>query len=433
MRPAAAYWRLVRENRNFRRLWLAQIVSEIGDWFYALAIYSLLLELTGLASSVATAVVLQVLPQTFIGPTAGVINDRFSRKRIMIYADLARAAIVLGMLLVRTRAMVWLVFPLLVLETVMAAFFEPARNAVIPNITADAGEIVRANTLSSATWSFNLAIGSTLGGIVAVLFGRDAVFILNAISFVASALLIGRMCFHEPHAAEAGPLRAHDLADFSSMLEGLRYIRTERRVFQTVFVKMGIGIMGANNVILPILGERVFPLQLQGFSVERGAMLGMSMLMGARGLGSLLGPVVGTARTGAHERRMQHGILIGFLTAAAAYLALGGVPSGWVAALLVILGHAGTSANWVFSTNLLQFYTADRFRGRVFSADMGLCMLTISLSSYVAGVAIDLGMPARLVASLNGAAMLVPAAIWAFSLRSGHAVVQPDSVQSSPE
>ena len=106
----ASYMRLLRENRNFRRLWGAQIVSEIGDWFYTLAIYSLLLQLTGRASSVALALVLQVLPQTFIGPTAGVVNDRIRRKRVMITADLVRVVIVLSMLLVRSRSLVWLVY-----------------------------------------------------------------------------------------------------------------------------------------------------------------------------------------------------------------------------------------------------------------------------------------------------------------------------------
>src|SRR5579871_6352044 len=96
----ASYVRLVRGNSNFRRLWLAQIVSEIGDWFYTLAIYSLLLQLTGRASSVALALVLQVLPQTLIGPAAGVINDRVRRKRVMITADLVRMVIVFAMLLV---------------------------------------------------------------------------------------------------------------------------------------------------------------------------------------------------------------------------------------------------------------------------------------------------------------------------------------------
>src|SRR6266852_7726908 len=120
----AAYLRLVSQNRNFRRLWLAQIVSEIGDWFYTLAIYSLLLQLTGRASSVALALVVQVLPQTLIGPAAGVINDRVRRKRVMITADLARLVIVFSMLLVRSPSTVWMVYPLLLLETLMAAFFE---------------------------------------------------------------------------------------------------------------------------------------------------------------------------------------------------------------------------------------------------------------------------------------------------------------------
>src|SRR5256885_586788 len=113
-----SYLRLLRGNRNFRRLWLAQIVSEIGDWFYTLSIYTLLLQLTGHASSVALALVLQVLPQTLIGPTAGVVNDRISRKKVMIAADLIRVVIVLAMLLVRSKSMVWFVYPLLLLETI---------------------------------------------------------------------------------------------------------------------------------------------------------------------------------------------------------------------------------------------------------------------------------------------------------------------------
>src|SRR5712664_4046239 len=104
----ASYLRLLGGNRNFRRLWGAQIVSEIGDWFYTLAIYNLLLQFTGRASSVALALVLQVLPQTLIGPTSGVVNDRLRRKHVMITADLVRFVIVLAMLLVRTRSMVWL-------------------------------------------------------------------------------------------------------------------------------------------------------------------------------------------------------------------------------------------------------------------------------------------------------------------------------------
>src|ERR1700726_5342694 len=118
-----SYVRLLRDNRNFRCLWAAQIVREIGDWFYTLSIYALLLQLTGRASSVALALVLQVLPQTFVGPTAGVVNDRVRRKYVMITADLVRFVIVLAMLLVRTRSMGWLLYARLVGGTMNGEVF----------------------------------------------------------------------------------------------------------------------------------------------------------------------------------------------------------------------------------------------------------------------------------------------------------------------
>ncbi len=313
----AAYLALLRGNRNYRLLWLAQIVSELGDWFYALAVYNLLLDLTGSkAQAVGLAVVLQVLPSTFAAPTAGVVNDRISRKRIMIGADLMRFFIVLGMLLVRTPSMVWLVYPLLLVETIGAAFFEPAHSAVIPNIVPE-NEVLTANALASITWSFCLAAGASLGGIAAVWLGRDAVFVLNAFSFLLSAWLIRRMSFAEPHAAGRPPLRARELVDFTPVLEGVRYIRRDPRLFATVFVKGGIGLLGANNVLLPILGERVFPVKLAGLDHSRAALLGMSMLMGARGIGAIVGPLIGSWWAGESHARMRTGILAGFVIGAA--------------------------------------------------------------------------------------------------------------------
>jgi hypothetical protein len=151
----------------------------------------------------------------------------------------------------------------------------------------------------------------------------------------------------------------------------------------------------------------------------RGAMLGMSLLMGARGAGALLGPLVSGRWARDRQARLRIGILLGFLLAAAGYVSLGGAGALWLAVLSVVLAHSGSSTNWVFSTTLLQVYTADRFRGRVFAADYGLCMLGVSASSYLAGVAIDWGVPVRTCALAIGCAMLVPAAAWAAVLVMG--------------
>ena len=411
-----SYLRLVRGNGNFRRLWLAQIVSEIGDWFYTLSIYTLLLQLTGHASSVALALVLQVLPQTFVGPAAGVINDRLRRKHVMIAADLVRVVVVLAMLLVRSSSMVWLVYPLLLAETIMAAFFEPARSAVIPNIAAR-GEVLIANTLSSATWSVNLLIGASVGGVVAAFFGRDAVFVLNALSFLASALLISRMRFAEPQAESAAPLRPHDLVDFSPVLEGIRYVRSHRTLLPTVFAKAGELMIGPSWVIFTVLGAHEFAVHWRNVDAARGAMLGMSILLGGRGLGALVGPLVSARWAGRSDRRLQLGILFGYLTIALGYGILGSTRTVWMASACAMLAHAGGSTVWVFSTTLLQLHTDDRFRGRVFSADLGFSMLTIAAGAYLCGRLLDAGIAARTVATYTGVVMLLPAGLWALAMR----------------
>src|SRR5581483_2555881 len=358
-----SYARLIRSNSNFRRLWIAQIVSEIGDWFYTLSIYTLLLQLTGHAGSVALALVLQVLPQTLVGPTAGVVNDRLKRKHVMIAADLIRCLVVLLMLAVRS-ATVWLVYPLLLAETTMAAFFEPARSAVIPNI-AETGEVLLANTLSSATWSVNLLIGASVGGLVAAFLGRDVVFVLNALSFLLSALLIGGMRFSEPHAEASVPLRPRDLVDFSPVLEGIRYIRRHRTLLPAVFAKAGELMVGPSWVIFTVMGAGEFAFHGRNIDAAGGAMLGMSVLLGGRGIGAMVGPLIAARWAGQSDRRLSIGILFGYLAVAAGYVALGASRSIWMAAGCAMLAHAGGSTVWVFSTTLLQLHAEDRFRGRV--------------------------------------------------------------------
>jgi MFS family permease len=415
-----SYLRLLGANRNFRRLWSAQVVSEIGDWFYTLAIYNLLLQLTGRAGSVALALVLQVLPQTLIGPTAGVVNDRLRRKRVMIAADIGRVFIVLCMLLIRSKEMVWMVYPLLTAETLLVAFFEPARSSVIPNIVPREDMVV-ANTLSSTTWSVNLMLGATLGGLVAALLGRDAVFLLNALSFVVSAALIWGMRFAEPHAEGGRRFGARELVDFSPILAGIRYVREHARLRATILAKFGNLIIGPGWVLFTVMGQNEFALRWHGMAPERGAFLGMSLLLGARGLGALLGPLLAARWAGHWQRRLEVAIFWGYLGASAGYTLLAVAGHLWQACLCIALAHSGSSIVWVFSTTLLQMQSDDRFRGRVFAADLGLSMFTIAAGAYLAGRFVDWGFAVRHVASVAGMLMLIPAGLWGLSVQRNRA------------
>ena len=407
----ASYWHLLRRNRNLRLLWTAQVVSEMGDWFYSVAIFSFLLELTGSAQMVALAFLMQVLPQVFMAPTAGVINDRISRRKVMIFADCARAGIVLSMLLVRTRGMLPLLYLLLLLESVCWSLFEPGSRAVIPNITEE-DDIPVANAISSATWSLNFALGAGLGGLVLVTFGRETVFIVDSLSFVASALLIRAMKFVEPHADDLPPLRARDLIDFSPIAEGIRYVRRDPKLLATIFVKGGVGLAGANWGILPVLGERVFRLHWQGLSATQAGALGMSTLFASRGIGAILGSYLGGNVAGTNRARLRWTILAGFGMIGAGYVALGVAGSLLMAVLTLVVAHAGGSACWTASTTLMQRQTEDRFRGRVFSAEFAFSMLTLSISSFAAGRVVDRGIDVRTVAVATGVVMLLPIGAW---------------------
>ncbi len=407
----SAYVRLIRINRNFRLLWLAQIVSEMGDWFYSVAIFSFLLDLTGSAQVVAFAFLMQVFPQVLMSPAAGVLNDRLSRKKLMISADLARAAIVICMMLVRTREHLWLLFVLLALETICWAVFEPGSRAVIPNVTARE-DIPVANAISAATWSVNFALGAALGGLVDVTFGRNTVFVIDSLSFLASAALISRMRFSEPHAENRPRLRLRDLFDFSPISEGFAYVKKDARLIASISIKAGIGLMGANWVIIPILGRNTFPLQIAGLTAEQSGTLGMSTLFAARGIGAVMGAFTAGLSGGTGDNRLRRAVTLSFIAAAIGYLLVGMAGSLFFAALALVLAHAGGSAGWTASTTLLQQQTEDKFRGRVFSTEFALSMLVLSIVSFAAGELNDRGVDVGTLAMATGGLELVAVAVW---------------------
>jgi len=298
----------------------------------------------------------------------------------------------------------------------MWAFFEPARGGVIPNITGEE-ELLVANTLSSTTWSVIQAVGFAAGGVVAAAAGRDAVFVINAGTFLASAALIQAMRFDEPHLRGAPPVRARELADFSPMMEGLRYIGSRRRLLAALLAKTGLGLMGTTWVILPVLGERDFPVLYGPFGASSGGLLGMSFLLGARGLGSLVGPLAASRWAGREQARLLSGILYGFVAGAAGLLMLGWASSFSFALAAIVLAHAGGSTVWVFTTTILQTHTDDRFRGRVLSADFAFHVVIVSAAAYLAGVFIDQGASPKLISAVSGASMLLPALAWAVVMR----------------
>jgi MFS family permease len=390
---------LLHANRNFRLLWLGQTVSQLGDWFTYVALYALLFELTGSATSVAALMVMQLLPIALVGPTAGVVVDRLDRRRIMIAADLVRGTVILGLLLVRSPEVVWLAYVVTAVVVAATGFFEPARSATVPSIVA-AEDLVAANAISTGTWSAMLAIGASAGGAVAAIFGRDTTFVLNSLSFFLSAFFLWRMRI---------PRRASDgqaAPGWHGLVEGLRYMRSHPRVAQVATIKGGWALVGGAILLLTVFGDRVFRLGGSGDA-------GIGILYAARGIGAAVGSLSVALVARRSAGLLSRWIAPAYVAAGGAYAMLGLAPSIWVAAATVVVAHVFGSFLWVSSNVLLQLAVPDAFRGRVFAAELILLTLVQSAVTYATAIALDRGgMSPRALAVIIGMSLWLPALLW---------------------
>lgn len=394
---------LLARNHDFRRLWLGQVVSQLGDWFNAVAVYALLIDLTGSATAVAAMIVVQMLPNAIIGPLAGVVVDRRDRRRLMIAADLVRGVVILALLLVRDAGTIWIAYVAMGLAVVAQAFFEPARAAILPTI-APHEDLVPANSLSAATWSAMLAIGAAVGGAITAWLGRETAFVLNSMSFFASAWFIAKITVtvpvREPTAAAASAEPRPGLA------EGLVYVRQHPAVAALVSVKGAWAIAGGVMLLLTVFGERVF-------RTADSTAAGIGILYAARGIGAGGGALLAKALLERGRDSMTRFIGPSYLVIGLFYMALGLAPNIWTASLAVIGAHVAGSVVWVTSTVLLQMSVPDRYRGRVFGIDFSLMTLMSALSSYLTAVGLDrFHYSPRAMAVVLGAVFFLPATPW---------------------
>ncbi|NNF58516.1 MAG: MFS transporter [Rhodothermaceae bacterium] len=396
------YLELLRTNANVRRLWFGSVVSLFGDWFNTLAIYRIVQDQSGSALALAAALVTKLLPLALASPLAGVLVDRFDRRRVMIGADLVRAVIVLGFLFVRDASDLWLLYTLASAQIVVSAVFMPAKSALLPNITTNR-ELLTANAWLSATWSVMLAVGAAAGGLAVDVFGTDAVFVFDSLTYLLSAVFIARMTVVSAPREAASEKEPVLRAALRQVGEGWTYLRHHAGVRRIVWAKASWGAGGgALLLILALLGDTLLP---------EAQTTGMGILFAARGLGTGLGPVLARA---AFPDASRWPLVLGASIAATGlgYFALGLVPwTVWIAGF-VVFAHAAGGANWVLSTTMLQQRSEDRFRGRVIATDWLLVTLVESVSVMVGGVLLEVGMGLRAAVLLFAGIQVLSGVLW---------------------
>lgn len=410
MATQVGYIDLLRRNRSFRQLWLGQVVSQMGDWFDTIALYTIILRLTGSGRDIGLLLVARFVPSFFFGPISGVIADRFSRQRIMIVSDLLRAVVVLGFLFVRRADQLWLIYVLTVFQLGLSTFFEPAKTAAIPSIVEDR-DLVSANAISSVTWSVMLTLGAAIGGLITSWFGTDVAFVLDAATYLLSAALIASIRVTKRRKRPRQKLSFGRLLGITETIEGIKYVKDRPRVLALLLVKPAWGFGGGILTLLAVFGERIFP-------VGKNAAGGIGVLFAARGIGTAVGPIVARRVSGEGERRMQASIGISFVLAGVFYMAFGSATSFVFALIVLGIAHCGGSILWVFSTVILQRSVEDSFRGRVFAAELALLTLTMAASNYATGELLDrFRISPRIVTIGIGMFFLMPGFAWFLTRR----------------
>ncbi|GIX47294.1 MAG: MFS transporter [Candidatus Tectimicrobiota bacterium] len=396
------YWRLLRRNAAYRRLWLGVVVSMAGDWFRTIALYRLVLALTGTSGLALGAVLSVEMLAIFVcSPLAGVVADRYSRKAVMVAADGVRAVLVLGFLGL-TADRLWLAYGLAAALMGAAAFFQPAYLATIPLLTSRE-ELLVANALGSASWAVMLAVGSALGGAVVAVLGTQAAFVIDAVSYLISALCIATVPI------PAGGQAARIPGGWQALGQGLRYVAAQPRVRRLLTVKAcGAGLGGGMLLLFVLFAEEVF---------HAGA-LGLGVLYMTRGLGAAVGPVLARRLAGERPAAMEQAIGWAFGLTGSLYVAFAHTPTLLAAALVLCLAYMAASVLWVFSTTLLQVWVPDAYRGRVFAADFALFTFTMAVSALLTGWAADtLALSPRTLATVLGILVLLPAGFWLWPRR----------------
>ena len=377
-----SYISLVKENKTYRKFWLAAFISMFGEWFNTIALFLIILKYTD--SELLLGILMAVRMGSFalMQPLFGLLADRVNRKKLMIITNIFQIFLALAFIWVDGPEDMWWMFLCSGLMMALHGLYVTAERAALPNIVSEE-DLTTANALDSATWSTALCLGAFAGGLVVSEYGVTVAFIIDSVTFVIGTLLL--IPLNVPQSfdkASSGSIITSSLRD---IWIGQKRIQSEPRLFRIIFAKTSWNIAGGGlaGVFLVLAGNNIDFV---------GAALGFGIFFFARGIGTGIGPILARQIFKDPEKWPR---LIGLLIVVSGlfYLLVGLSLDGplLLTLCLVTLAHTASGGNWVLSTVLTQQWVEDEMRGRVFSTDMLLMSIGQVISTISAGYLIENG------------------------------------------
>lgn len=360
----------VLRRRTFALLWLSGLLSMAGDWALYAALAYFVFQRTGSTVATAGMIVSELAPAAMLGVFAGVLVDRWPRRRILIADHLGQAAAV-GALLFLPHTGLWLVYAVAAIQSCLSAFGAPAKAALIPALVPD-GDLVPANALSALANRLARIVGAPIGGAMLAAFGLPAVVLADVATFLVAAVLL------VPLRVSVAPLLPH--AVLGELRDGLRLIARERRL-AVIFAVLGLMTFG---------GTMLDPLDVAWARQVLGAGPDVyALLLATHAVVGIAGSLV----VGHLGRRTDPRQLIGWTSLVAALSCAVQYNVGLLGPAFAMTAIRGASsvASGVGVETLVQRGVPDAYRGRIFGA-LGACGSLLSLAGATVG-----GVTAQLV------------------------------------
>ena len=406
---AVSIAQLLKRNHNYRLLWGGQIVSEIGDHFNNIAVFALVIGQQHGGLLVSGVLIARAVPMLVAGPLAGVVLDRLDRRKVMIASDLVRAIVALGFIFCVGQKNNTLLFALSAVLMFASPFFTSGRNAILP-VVAQGEELQPANALTQTTAWATTGIGAFAAGISIAAFGYEWAFVLNGLSFLASAACL---YFFRGGPREFSPPESNTNRDFSphqEFMAGLRYLKSEPLLLSISLIGVGWATGGgAAQILFSVFGDKVF---------QRGA-AGIGIIWSAAGVGLVVGGIVANwlnKRLGFEGYKRT--VSIAYLLHGALYVAFALEKQFALALVFIGLSRAAGAMSSVVNYAKVLRYADDRYRGRVFATMETMTWTTMMLSLFVAGLATETVDP-RTIAVVAGCLSGSTGLVWAWANWAG--------------
>lgn len=389
-------------HRSYRVLLGASTISQSGDWLYNVALAVYVFDRTGSAGWVAAATVLRLVPYVVLAPIGGLVADRFDRRSVMIWSDVAQALSMAALAAVAAfGGPVLAVILLAFTTTAFGTAYLPAMMAVTPELVGE-DDLAAANALNTLVDNLTVVVGPAVGAAVLALTSPTTAFALNALSFGVPAILlaIGLRRLDRPPIVEETSSGAF-AAFVGQLRDGLRAATQSAGARVMVAFLLGVAfVYGAQTVALVLASDERLGTGPEGYGY----------LLGALGAGGVIAAPI-TNRLAA-ARRVGPTLLGALVLTALPLALLAAVSSPVVATALMVVSGAGGTAVDVLAITLLQRAVSDDVRGRVFGLlDSAVVLAILAGSLIVAPLVSAFGLSWMLVLIGGGVSVLAIAGV----------------------